>query len=94
MESSWSLQKHPKTYFAYLNLVQRTKLLRIYLPCHKNANFFFAKKNQLSQEGNGFLDHIRNDHNMWKYLYFLVYLKERDYEDYSGIICMQIHVCV
>mmetsp|Transcript_19064 Transcript_19064/g.28050 ORF Transcript_19064/g.28050 Transcript_19064/m.28050 type:complete len:632 (+) Transcript_19064:2-1897(+) len=39
---------------------------------------------QLSQEGNGFLDHIRNDHNMWKYLYFLVYLKERDYEDYSG----------
>ena len=39
---------------------------------------------QLSQEGNGFADHIQNDHNMWKYLYFLVYLKERDYQDMSG----------
>jgi len=39
---------------------------------------------QLSQEGNGFHDHIKNDHNMWKYLYFLVYLKELNYDDYSG----------
>ena len=39
---------------------------------------------QLSHEVNGFEDHIKNHHNMWKYLFFLVYLKERDYEDYSG----------
>ena len=34
--------------------------------------------------GTGFENHIKNDHNMWKYLYFLVYLKERDFDDYSG----------
>ena len=35
-------------------------------------------------QGNGFEHHIAHDHNMWKYLFFLVYLKERDFEDYSG----------
>ena len=29
---------------------------------------------QLSHDVNGFEDHIKNHHNMWKYLFFLVYL--------------------
>jgi len=39
---------------------------------------------QMSNGGTGFEEHIKNEHNMWKYLFFLVYLKERDFDDYSG----------
>jgi len=39
---------------------------------------------QLGEGGNGFEDHITNDHNMWKYLYFNVHLRQKDFDDYSG----------
>lgn len=39
---------------------------------------------QLGESGSGFEDHIKNDHNMWKYLFFQVYLREQDYDNFSG----------
>ena len=39
---------------------------------------------QLGDGGNGFQEHITNDHNMWKYLYFSVYLRLKDFDNYSG----------
>lgn len=39
---------------------------------------------QLSTEGNGFDNHVENDHNMWKYIFFQVYLREKNFDDYSG----------
>jgi hypothetical protein len=53
---------------------------------------------QVGEAGSsGFLQHITNDHNMWKYLFFQVYLRERSYSEYSGTYnmiqyCMLIHV--
>jgi hypothetical protein len=39
---------------------------------------------QIGDGGNGFETHITEDHNMWKYLYFNVYLRLKDFDDYSG----------
>mmetsp|Transcript_17413 Transcript_17413/g.41155 ORF Transcript_17413/g.41155 Transcript_17413/m.41155 type:complete len:183 (+) Transcript_17413:3-551(+) len=39
---------------------------------------------QASAGGNGFENHVSQDHNMWRYLFFHVYLMERDFDDYSG----------
>ena len=32
-----------------------------------------------------FMNHIKNDHNMWDYIFFLIYLKTKNCNDYSGI---------
>ncbi|KAF7730560.1 hypothetical protein EC973_001941 [Apophysomyces ossiformis] len=32
----------------------------------------------------GFEQHIRNDHNIWQYLFFLVHLKNKDRTEYTG----------
>jgi inositol 1,4,5-triphosphate receptor type 1 len=32
-----------------------------------------------------FEQHIKNDHNMWKYLWFLIYLDEKDHTEFDGI---------
>lgn len=33
----------------------------------------------------GFARHIENDHNMWKYIFFLVHLQAKDSTEYTGI---------
>ena len=33
----------------------------------------------------GFSDHIRRDHNMWNYLYFIIYIWEQDKDDDDGL---------
>eukprot|EP00854_Cymbomonas_tetramitiformis_P005494 gene5494-6657_t len=33
----------------------------------------------------GFTDHYKNDHNMWSYFYFIVYIKEQDKDDDDGL---------
>ena len=38
-----------------------------------------------SDEPNGFLTHIKIDHNMWNYLYFIVLLWEQDKDDDDGL---------
>jgi hypothetical protein len=35
--------------------------------------------------GMPFEQHIKNDHNMWKYLWFLIYLDEKDHTEFDGI---------
>jgi inositol 1,4,5-triphosphate receptor type 3 len=35
-------------------------------------------------QGNGFLQHISVDHNMWHYLFMIIYLREKDPTDYNG----------
>ncbi|KAI8977223.1 hypothetical protein BDF20DRAFT_988226 [Mycotypha africana] len=32
----------------------------------------------------GFEDHVKNDHNIWQYLFFLVHLKNKDRTEYTG----------
>ncbi|CAO3631734.1 unnamed protein product [Cunninghamella blakesleeana] len=32
----------------------------------------------------GFEDHVKNDHNIWQYLFFLVHLKYKDRTEYTG----------
>ena len=34
--------------------------------------------------GNGFQNHIKNDHNMWKYLFFVAHLLIKDRTNYTG----------
>jgi hypothetical protein len=38
-----------------------------------------------SLEPNGFKTHITKDHNMWNYLYFIVYVWEQDKDDDDGL---------
>jgi hypothetical protein len=33
----------------------------------------------------GFTDHIKRDHNMWNYLYFIIYVWEQDKDDDDGL---------
>lgn len=35
--------------------------------------------------GVSFEEHIKNDHNMWKYLWFIIYLDEKNHTEYDGI---------
>jgi hypothetical protein len=32
-----------------------------------------------------FTHHIKNDHNMWKYVWFMIYLDEKDHTEFDGI---------
>ena len=43
-----------------------------------------SQTDELDKEGPGFQPHVDNDHNMWQYLYFIVYLKDLNPEDYNG----------
>jgi hypothetical protein len=38
-----------------------------------------------SHEPNGFKTHITKDHNMWNYLYFIIYVWEQDKDDDDGL---------
>jgi len=35
-------------------------------------------------KGNGFEDHVKKDHNMWQYMFLMIYLKDKDHTDYNG----------
>lgn len=37
------------------------------------------------QDGNGFEDHVVNDHNMWNYIFYIVHLKAKDPTEYNGV---------
>mmetsp|Transcript_35853 Transcript_35853/g.35476 ORF Transcript_35853/g.35476 Transcript_35853/m.35476 type:complete len:858 (-) Transcript_35853:45-2618(-) len=37
------------------------------------------------QDGNGFEDHFKNDHNMWNYLFYIIHLKFKDPTEYTGV---------
>lgn len=40
-----------------------------------------------------FNTHIKNEHNMWDYIFFLIYLKNKDPNEYTGIercICLPL----
>jgi inositol 1,4,5-triphosphate receptor type 1 len=37
------------------------------------------------RQGTPFEIHIKEEHNMWKYLFYLVYLKTKDASDYTGL---------
>jgi len=42
-------------------------------------------KNTFDRNGTPFAQHIKTEHNMWEYLYYVVYLKQKDETEYSGI---------
>ena len=37
------------------------------------------------QDGNGFDDHCKNDHNMWNYIFYIIHLKLKDPTEYTGV---------
>jgi hypothetical protein len=37
-----------------------------------------------SSDGNGFENHVKDDHNMWTYLYFIVHLMRKDMDEHTG----------
>lgn len=39
----------------------------------------------LDRSGSGFEQHINKEHNMWKYLYYVVYLRGKDETEYTGL---------
>ena len=40
----------------------------------------------LEKLGNkGYTHHIKEDHNLWKYLYFIAYLREKEETEYTGL---------
>ena len=38
-----------------------------------------------SDIGNDFTKHIKKDHYMWNYIFFIAYLKDKDETEYTGI---------
>ena len=37
----------------------------------------------------GFLTHVKKEHNMWSYMYFMLYLSETDPNDFTAL---ELHV--
>jgi hypothetical protein len=44
-----------------------------------------ATKPSLEKAGKNFSEHISDFHNIWKYLYFLIYLNSKNKENINGI---------
>ncbi|EGD74759.1 inositol 1,4,5-trisphosphate receptor type 3 [Salpingoeca rosetta] len=42
------------------------------------------KSHEFDRYGKGFEHHIKHEHNMWNYLYFLLYLDQKDMNDYTS----------
>lgn len=40
---------------------------------------------QFDKFADGFETHVKRDHNLWRYLYFLYGLQKKDSSDYSGL---------
>ena len=45
--------------------------------CGINADTF-------DKEGSGFLTHVKHEHNMWQYLYFMHHLRKKEQDEYTG----------
>lgn len=44
-----------------------------------------GKQGEESKGDSAFLTHIKKEHNMWDYIFFLIYLKTKDPNNYFGI---------
>jgi hypothetical protein len=42
-------------------------------------------KNAIEKRGQNFCDHVKEQHMFWKYLYFLIYLEDKNPEDFTGL---------
>ena len=42
-------------------------------------------REDFESSGVPFEQHVKNDHNMWKYLWFMVYLSEKDPTEFTGV---------
>ena len=40
---------------------------------------------KLEKEGKGFAHHLREDHHVWNYLFYIYYLKKKDDTEFNGI---------
>ena len=53
--------------------------------CSIDRSDFDAHFNERGQQ-NGFIrSHVMQEHNMWNYLFFIIYLREKDETDFTGI---------
>ncbi len=80
----------PAKQIASINCIDKAGCVHVALMLHSGPTCIYKDvwKHMIMQVGeagsSGFLHHITNDHNMWKYLFFQVYLRERSYSEYSG----------
>ena len=42
-------------------------------------------RSDFDREGNGWDEHIEEEHNLWQYLFYIVYLRSRKADEYSGL---------
>jgi len=42
------------------------------------------EREEFDRQGRGFQDHVKMDHNMWQYVYFIVYLNRKPETEYTG----------
>lgn len=49
------------------------------------VSFEKKEKNVGSGYSSAFMAHIKTEHNMWDYIFFLIYLKSKDDNNYFGI---------
>jgi len=52
---------------------------------HNTCFICSIDKNSFDRGGTPYLQHIKTEHNMWMYLYYVVYLREKDETEYNGI---------
>ena len=43
------------------------------------------ERHEFDRHAKGFDHHIKNDHNMWQYLHLMIYLREKDPNEYNGL---------
>jgi len=51
----------------------------------KIFNLFRDTFDRFSNQKGGFQEHIKKHHYMWNYLFFIVYLQDKDPVEYTGI---------
>merc|ERR1712232_583786 len=70
--------------FGEMRQIQKDKELDKKSSCFICGNSLDEFEKKASKQG-GFDGHIRKDHYLWNYVFYLAYLDEKDEMDYNGI---------
>merc|ERR1712178_450364 len=67
--------------FAAMREVTESKMADMKSVCFMCGN----DRPTLDRSGSGFEQHIKKEHNMWQYLFYIVYLLQKDPTEYTGL---------
>lgn len=62
----------------------RAQKMSIYSDVVNNCFICGLKREQFEAESVDFAEHTKNDHNMWKYLWYQEYLRDKEVSDFTG----------